>query len=359
MLAMKSSRSRLVSVVLGVFFLTAVALPLPESADEPEPLSRFEFSEAHMGTLFRIVLYAPDAATADKASSAAFARIQELDHIMSDYRPSSELSRLSGQAGGPPIKISRDLFRVLSASEELSRRSDGAFDVTVGPVVLLWRRARRRHELPDRNRLARARELVGYQNLRLNPEAHTAQLLKPGMRLDLGGIAKGDAADQALTVLKGFGITRALVAAAGDIALGGPPPNEAGWRIGIEAFESPSSPPQRTISLSNAGVSTSGDSEQHLDISGVRYSHIIDPKTAVALTGHRSVTVVAPHDITADCYATALSVLGPRRGQTLVRDTPGTSMFMMVERGQQVRTFTSPGFPAMALGTPGTGPDSH
>src|SRR5437762_7383517 len=128
-------------------------------------LARFEFSQAHMGTLFRIVLYAPDAGTARTASDAAFRRIAELDDSMSDYKPTSELMQLCARSGGPPVAVSDDLFRVLAAAQDLVGRSDGAFDVTVGPVVRLWRRARRRRELPDPDRLAKARDLVGYQNL--------------------------------------------------------------------------------------------------------------------------------------------------------------------------------------------------
>ncbi len=301
-----------------------------------------------MGTMFRIVLYAPDTACASKAARAALARIQTLDHIMSDYDPSSELVKLSDKAGGPPVKVSADLFRVLSAGEDLAQRSGGAFDITVGPVVRLWRRARRQHELPDPARLSQARSLVGYQNLRLDLETRTAELLKPGMRLDLGAIAKGDAADQALIILKEFGITRALVAAAGDIVLGEPPPNEAGWRIGIEAFESPRAEPQQYLILHNCAVSTSGDSEQHLDIGGVRYSHIIDPRTGMALKGYSRITVVAPNGILADCHATVLSVLDPKQGLELIATTPGATALIMTRDGGRVQTFASPGFPSLS-----------
>src|SRR5207245_9187421 len=151
-------------------------------------LARFAFSHPHMGSLFRIVLYAPDAGTARAASTAAFQRIAELDDAMSDYKPTSELMQLGARAGGPPVAVSEDLFRVLTAAQDLAGRSGGAFDVTVGPVVRLWRRARRRRELADPDRLANALELVGYQKLRLDPKARTAQPLKPEMLLHLGGL---------------------------------------------------------------------------------------------------------------------------------------------------------------------------
>ena len=302
-----------------------------------------------MGTMFKIVLYAPDETTAATASRAAFDRIAALDHIMSDYDASSELMQLCRAAGGPAVSISEDLCRVMTSAQELSGRSDGAFDITVGPVVQLWRRARRRHELPEPERLAAALEVVGYKNVRLDPKSRTAQLLKPGMRLDLGGIAKGDAADQALIALQRSGIPIALVAAAGDIAVGDPPPARANWRIGIEAFESPASPPFDFIGLHNGAVSTSGDSEQHVEIGGVRYSHIINPKTGMALTGRRSATVTAPHDIDADCYATALCVLGTERGLELIARLPGSAALMMEEDSGKISRRQSPGFPILAL----------
>jgi len=236
---------------------------------------------------------------------------------------------------------------VMAAAQKLSAQSDGAFDITVGPVVQLWRRARRRHELPDPDRLRAALDLVGYENVRLDPVARTAQLVEPGMLLDLGGIAKGDAADQALMALNQHQVANALVAAAGDIAVGDPPPRSGGWRIGIESFESPDRPPAGVIRLHNAGVSTSGDSEQHVEIGGVRYSHIVDPKTGMALTGRRSVTVTASHDITADCYATAICVIGHERGLRLIAETPGTAALIIEDASQQVHQYKSPGFPAI------------
>lgn len=305
---------------------------------DPE-LRRFEFSQIHMATRFRIVLYARDQATATRASNAAFARIKTLDNIMSDYQPRSELMRLSKHAGGPPVKVTEDLFRVLAAAQALAKRSDGAFDVTVGPVVRLWRRARRQHELPEPERLARAQKLVGYDKLRLDAKARTVQLPKPGMLLDLGGIAKGYAADEALAVLKQMGIPSALVAGGGDIAVGAPPPSSTGWRIGIAPLESPEKKPTRYLRLHDAAVSTSGDVEQHVEIGGKRYSHIVDPRTGQALVGRSSVTVIAPNGTTSDSLATAVSVLGPKRGAELIESIQGAAALFIKETEKGVQTF--------------------
>lgn len=328
---------------------------------EDRALTRFEFSQAHMGTQFRIIFYAPDASTATQAATGAFNRIAELDSIMSDYRPDSELTALCQRAGGPPVKVSEDLFRVLAKSQEIARKSYGAFDITVGPLVRLWRRARRQHELPDPENLAQVLQLVGYENLRLDPVARTAQLVKRGMLLDLGGIAKGDAADQALLALRQYGIHSALVAGGGDIAAGAPPPERqhgAGWRIGIASLDSPNEHTTRFISLHDAGISTSGDAGQHVEISGVRYSHIISPKTGMALAGRSSVTIIAPDDISADALATTVSVLGPERGLKLIDSIPGTAALIMQLAEHGLRKFESH-FPPADSATPSPKPADH
>lgn len=282
-----------------------------------------------MGTRFRIVLYAPDASAARRAARAAFDRIAKLDDIMSDYRANSELMSLCRAAGGPPVKVSEDLFRVLNLSQQLAKQTDGAFDVTVGPLTRIWRRARRQRQMPDPEDLARALSLVGLDKLRLDAEAWTAQLLRPGMLLDLGGIAKGYAADEALAVLKRHGIRSALVAAGGDIAVSKPPPGREGWRIGIASLEAPNKSRARYLKLRDSAVSTSGDGEHYVEIDGKRYSHIVDPRTGLGLEGRSGVTVVARNATTSDSLATAVSVLGPQRGREVIRATRGAAMLFV------------------------------
>ncbi len=336
-------RARWLPATAGLSALGTLAILARGLVGGPPP-ARFEFSQGHMGTRFTIVLYAPDGATATRAAQAAFDRIAELDQIMSDYRDDSELMLLCRRAGGPPVKVSEDLFRVLAKSQEVARESSGAFDITVGPVVRLWRRARRQHELPDAESLSQALRLVGYKNLRLDPSRRSALLLKRGMLLDLGGIGKGDAADQALLVLKKYDIRAALVAGGGDIAVGASPPEPdkpGGWRIGIAPLGSPSARPTRIVYLRNAGISTSGETEQHVEIGGIRYSHIIDPRTGKALTGRNSVTVIAPDDITADALATAISVMGPPAGIKLAESLPGTGVLIIQSVENSSKTFES------------------
>jgi FAD:protein FMN transferase len=316
------------------------------AAAEPA-LTRFTSTEPHMGTKFKIILYAPDQATADAASQAAFARIAALDGIMSDYRPTSELMRLCQKAGGDPVPVSEELFFVLSRAEEVSRLSDGAFDVSIGPVVKLWRRARRTERLPDPDDLSRALALVGYDKVRLDPKARTVRLLKPGMQLDLGGIAKGYAADEALRELERHQVTRALVAAGGDIAVSGPPPDADGWTVGIAPLEDPDSKPSRSLLLKDAAVSTSGDAEQYVEIDGKRYSHIVDPKTGLGLVGRRSATVVARRGIWADSLTKAVIVPGPECGLATIDRLEGTAALYVLKTDKGEEVFTSKRWPQL------------
>jgi thiamine biosynthesis lipoprotein len=266
-----------------------------------------------MGVPFRIVLYATNSAHAEKAADAAFARIEQLNAIMSDYETLSEISILSrsSEEGSPEVKLSSDLWFVLDRAQKLAHETDGAFDVTVGPCVALWRKARREKEFPDATRLENARAKVGYRNLALNERNRSAKLLRYGMRLDLGAIAKGYAADEAMRSLRSIGVNRALVAASGDLALGDPPPGAIGWRVEIVGYDQPNGPPSSIVSLANCGVATSGDLFQRVDLNGVRYSHIINPFTCVGMTNHALATVIAKDSITADSLATAITILSP------------------------------------------------
>src|SRR4030095_2739960 len=323
--------------------LAAIILLFPsiQSAYSAGKLSRFEESQPHMGTVARIVVYARNYDAAAASTRAAFERIRELDGILSDYQSESELNRLSHQSGGPPVKVGPDLFRVLSVAQNLAVRSDGAFDVTVGPVLRLWRRARRQRALPEAGRLAAALDLTGFRWLTLDQKQQTAQLAKPGMLLDVGGIAKGFAADEALKTLKRAGIEQALVALGGDIAVSSPPPGKKGWSIEIASLNLAGAPKPPPLLLHNAAVSTSGDAEQFVEIDGIRYSHIIAPRTRKALTGRRSVTVVAAHGIDSDALATAVSVLDPAEGMKLIDTTQAASALIVVQTSSGIQTWES------------------
>lgn len=252
-----------------------------------------------MGVEARIVLHAPTAEIALEAARRAYAEIERLDDALSDWDPESELSRLSDRAGRGPVVVSRDLYDVLDRALEISAATDGAFDVTVGPFVALWRTARRTRELPTEDELAAARALVGWRLVELDASARTVALARPGMRLDLGGIAKGYATQRAIAVLAEAGVPSALVQMGGDIACGAPPPGRDGWEIDVAG---------RRVPVRDASVATSGDAEQHVEIGGVRYSHVVDPRTGLGAVGTRSITVTCADGAYADALATAASL---------------------------------------------------
>jgi FAD:protein FMN transferase len=309
---------------------------MPEA---PAP-GRFEFQQPEMGVPFRIVLYAPSQNAAEGAAAAAFQRIKQLNDIMTDYDSDSELSRLSQTSGqDQEVRVSPDLWAVLERAQQLAERSHGAFDVTVGPCVVLWRQARRQGALPDPARLAKARLAVGYDKMQIDPQRHTVKLLAPNMRLDLGGIAKGYAVDQALRTLARRGITSALVSGGGDMAVGDPPPDKEGWRIELPPLDTSNAPPARFVLLSHAGLSTSGDLFQRLEINGQRYSHVIDPRTGVGLTDHSLVTVIAPDDFTADGLTKVASVLPPKEALKFIRQTPGAAVRIVRKPGAKVEQY--------------------
>jgi thiamine biosynthesis lipoprotein len=307
-------------------------------------LERFDAVQPHMGTKFEIVCYASTEEQAQQALRSGFDRIAELDRVMSDYDPDSELSKLSAASPtAAPVQISEDLFKVLSAANALSIRTDGAFDVTVGPLTKLWRRARRRSEFPAADLLQTAREATGYQNLKLDQKSRTAALLVPNMRLDLGGIAKGYAADEALRSMAALGVRRAIVNAGGDVVAGEAPPGEMGWRVGVAAMER-DAPPSRFLRVANAAVATSGDVWQFAEIDGVRYSHLLDPKTGLGLTTRSNVTILAPTGIVADALASAVSVLGPQAGLKLIEETAQTEALILTEGFDGAESHSSSGF---------------
>lgn len=298
-----------------------------------------------MGTKFTIVLYAPTVELANQGFEAAFARIESLDRCLSDYDTQSELSRLSRTSPHrQPVPVEQDLLTVLMAAQEVSQLSHGAFDVTVGPLTRLWRRSRREQKLPAPERLAEARAAVGYQLLELDPPARTARLLRGNMRLDLGAIAKGYAVDEALLTLRQLGIDRAIVNASGDMAASGPPPDKAGWKVGIAPLE-PTAPPSIFGELAHQAIATSGDAFQYVEIDGVRYSHIVDPRTGLGLTQHSSVSVLAQRGIDADAWASAASVLGPEEGLAVIERQPGLEAIIVWQEGDKVVSRSTSGLP--------------
>jgi len=327
----------LCSLLLAGFWTSGCA------SRERRPLERFEFASVQMAIPFRIVLYAADGTTATNAANAAWTRIGELNRILSDYDPESELSRLGATSPhSTPVLVSPELYRVVSVATEVSRASDGAFDLSVGPLTQLWRRARRQRELPEPRILQPALAAVGWASIQPVPP-NRVRLLKPRMRLDAGGIAKGYALDEATRILRAHGIRSSLVAGAGDLVVTGPPPGERGWRVEVAPLDVSNAPPARLVWLRNASLCTSGDLFQHVEIGGNRYSHIVNPRTGLGLTDHSLVTVIGPDGITTDALSTALSVAGPTRAVKIAQRF-GSEALVVRKPGPDLEFTESPGF---------------
>jgi thiamine biosynthesis lipoprotein len=321
-------------------FLLGAFLALSLRAQD---LQRFEFAQPEMGSVMRISLYARDAASAKQASDAAFDRVAHLNQVCSDYLPDSELIQLC-RAGS--MLASDDLFGVVALSQDIAAKTDGAFDITCGHYTQLWRRMKRKAMLPEEAVLAKARAVTGWKLVSLDATTKRIVLTKPGMQLDLGGIAKGFAADAALRALHQHGITRAVVAASGDMAVGDAPPGEAGWPISLRTFEAPEASDRLiTLNLTHCGVSTSGDLHQAVEINGKRYSHIVDPATGLGLTERIACSVIAPNATTSDALATAMCVLGVQRGMAILPTFPGVRVRYAILDGESVVVMRSPDFP--------------
>ena len=324
--------------------LTLLLLTCTLSADGAQ-LKRYEYSLPRMGTIFHIELYAPDDATASRAAEAAFARAEELEQIMSDYREDSELMRLAREGARAPFPASNDLYKVLAKSIRISELSHGAFDVTVGPLVALWREARTTGRFPDASDLAKAKALVDYKFVELDSTRHTVFLKRTGMKLDLGAIGKGYAADQMLALLEKRGLRHAMVVAGGEVAIGAPPPGAMGWKVAIDTADAKVGKTPCTLVLHDAALSTSGDSKQFVEINGKRYSHVINPSTGVALEGMASTTVLARDATTTDALGTALSILPVADGIRLAESLPGVAVYMVRQTERGWKRYSSRRFP--------------
>lgn len=297
-----------------------------------------------MGTLFHFHFYASSPELAESALQAAIARVEEINQIASDYLPQSELSRVNLAPAHQPIPLSNDLYKLLQRSIEISALTEGAFDITAAHSIQNWRRAKRQKKLPSPAQTAKALSLTNWQALQLDFQSHTLTKTAANLLLDLGGIAKGYAADAALTVLKEKGISRALVAASGDFAIGDPPPGEVGWPVSTKLFDAQHShhvSPE--LHLSNCAISTSGDLHQFVELDGKRYSHIVDPRTALGLTTRIACSVITTKATDSDALATAACVLGPEKTKALFSKVSDLSCYLVQLPDQVV--IQGPAFP--------------
>ena len=284
-----------------------------------------------MGTFARVVAITNDIATGKQCVESALDEIHNVDDLMSDYKEDSEISRVNKNAFARPVKVGPATFEVILRSIEFSRLTDGAFDITVGPLVKLFRTARDTGKAPTPEQIADAKAKVGYEKLILNDEERTVRFTVEGMSLDLGGIAKGYAVDKAIEAAQKLGALGAMVDIGGDVrCFGTPPQGKKIWTIGLQDPNSDRGPGiLLKLKIENAAVTTSGDYQQFAIIDGKKQSHIIDRRTGKGAEGLSSVTIIAPNATDADALSTAVTVLGPQKGLELIESMPDTEAILV------------------------------
>ncbi|ARA94604.1 hypothetical protein AWN76_016545 [Rhodothermaceae bacterium RA] len=315
----------------GLWVLLAGGLLLGTAPTGPalaRPDSLFHQSRPAMGTTFEVYLFAPDRAAAGTLFEAAAAEVERIEATLSTYRPTSELSRINARAAREPVTTDPEVWSLLERAFDLSRRSDGAFDLSVGRLMKAWGFFRGEGRFPSNAELAALP--VGWQHVRLDPSARTVAFDRPGLELDPGGIGKGYALDRVAALLRSLGVQRALLGLGGSSFYAiGTPPDEPGWKVRIpDPFDR-----ERTLStvlLRDASLSTSGSYEKFVVLGGVRYGHIIDPRTRRPVPDRLQVTVIAPRAETSDALSTALFVLGPAEGAALL-DATADAQALFVE----------------------------
>jgi thiamine biosynthesis lipoprotein len=276
-----------------------------------------------MGTSVQVQVSGADAATRSAAIEEAYAAIAEIDRLMSNYRDDSELSAINRGAAIAPVRVSDPMLSVLEAAQVVSARSGGAFDVTVGPLVKLWGFFDKKPHLPTPAEFGAMRSLVGYKMLILDPAAHSVRFDRPGMEIDLGGIAKGFAVELAAGVLRRKGLS-GLIDAGGNQYLLGQPPGKAYWTVGVRDPLTQDAM-LGTLDVKSGSVSTSAGYATFLAVDGKRYGHILDPRTLRPAEGSLSATVVSPDGTMADAVSTAAFILGPIEGLRLIESFPNMS----------------------------------
>jgi FAD:protein FMN transferase len=295
-----------------------------------------------MGSPLNITLYADDSIKAHKIATEAYKIADSLNLIYSDYLENSELNLLSKNSGTNEfIKVSPAFWDILKLSIKASQKSKGAFDITVGSIVKLWRKARKEKILSEKNILDNALQSVGYQYIIIDSITHSVKLLQPNTQLDLGGIAKGSVAQVIVDFCKKEGIQKVLVDAGGDLAMASQ--EDKPWKIGITIPNSEELIPQYLI-LQNQAVATSGNMYQFVEINGKRYSHIVNPHTGLGITHQRNVTVIAPDGATADWLATACSVLSVKKALRLIKSMPNCELLMPEIQKGKLKMWQSQGF---------------
>lgn len=314
------------SLALALIASTGLSVLDPRDAGGAQNFRRLVAEQPHMGVVVRISAYFPPGVSPPTAFQQAFDRVEAVARTFSSYREDSELRRIEQAAGRQPTRVSPEFARLLGHALHLARQTAGGFDPTLGRVTRLLRAEGWQLEGPSEQALLEARRRTGWTHVRLDSSSLEVSIDCPGLQFDLGGIAKGYAADKALATLQRAGVGRAMVAVAGDIAVGDPPPGKDGWRIGLDALGPPGSV-ELELTLRNRGVSTSGSRDRFYLASGRRCSHIVPNAPNGCADPAVAVSVVAPTALEADGLATALISLGKQGSEAVVGGRKDISVY--------------------------------
>jgi thiamine biosynthesis lipoprotein len=310
--------------------------------DQPQ-LNRFHFTENKMGSPFNLIFYCDDSLRAVKLSKECFAIVDSLNAIFSDYMEESEINRLTRQPVNKKIKVSPELFSMSTLSRQAWIKSGGAFDVTVGALTHLWRKAKKEKRFPETKEIKQAKMTIGFEKLVIDSHLNSISLTRKGIELDFGGVVKGYAAQKMIDHLKSRGISIALADAGGDIALSDAPPDKQGWTISINVPERSDEVWDKKLELKNCAVATSGDIYNYTLHNGKKYSHIIDPGTGYGVTSQRNVTVIAKDGATADWLATACSILPIKKALALAKKE-NAALFIATIENEKIRIYQTENF---------------
>lgn len=300
-------------------------------------LKRFQFSENKMGAPFNIIFYHADSAEAVLLSKECFSIVDSLNHIFSDYSSGSEISKLALQSSLSDIKVSNELYEMIVFSKHAWRHSHRTFDITIGALTQLWRKAKAEKRFPSKKEIKQARDHTGFKNVGYDIFTKTISFKKHGVRFDFGGIVPGYAAQKVVEYLTSKNILNALADASGDIAMSNAPPGKKGWSIGINLPENENELWDKKLELSDRAVSTSGDVYRYIIHNGKKYSHIIDPRTGYGVTSQRNVTVIAKDGATADWLATACSILPVKKALRLARRENAELLIAVLKNAKIIR----------------------
>jgi thiamine biosynthesis lipoprotein len=332
-----SADKKISSVVIVIFVACLIVLAIYISSGSGKQVEMDSGHRMVMGTFARVVVIAKDSDAAKKCIESAFTQINKVDDLMSDYKSDSEISSVNRDGFEKAVQLSQSTYEVLQRSIEFSKLTDGAFDITVGPLVELFRKAKKKQVLPNQDEIADAKSKVGFEKLKLDGQKRTVQFTVEGMRLDVGGIAKGYAVDKAVEMMQTHGAIGGMVDLGGDIrCFGAPFKGRDHWVIGLQnpnmGKDSPGREVLLKLKMTNGAIATSGDYQQFIIIEGKRRSHIIDRKTGTSTEGLSSVTIIADNATNADALATAVSVMGYENGRELIEKIPGTEAILITSQ---------------------------